>query len=158
MISEERKATVRHFFFALGAAFIAGGIGSVVSYVLPLRLAGDFLSIALFCVLAYIVLTHYTSVFCYEINGRTVTLTRRIGAREKQIQIKCGAVVSVGKKRPEHAKITNMSVSLLSGKHAVYLTYRQDGSLYAVRFEPSETFLKELGQLCTKADIIKENA
>ena len=151
-MTEEKKATTRHFFWALGAAFAIGCVSSVLRYVLPIPLVGDLVSIALFCVLAYVVLVHYTSVFIYEINADTLLLTRRIGAREKRIEIKRGVVAFVGTKKPQ-GKTENMCVSLLPRKKVVYITYRQDAQTCTVRIEPSGAFADELARVFGKEDI-----
>lgn len=136
MITNEKKATTRHFFAALAAAMIIGLISSVVRFFLPNAIVGDVLAIALFCILAYFVLIHYTSVFVYTLDGYSLTVTRKIGAREKQIIIKSNAVVSVCKKKPSSVKAENMCVSVFMKRGALCITYKDSNQLRAVWIEP----------------------
>lgn len=136
MITEEKKATARHFFAALAAAMIIGLFSSIIRFFLPNIIIGDTLAIALFCILAYFVLIHYTSVFIYTLDGYSLTIARKIGNREKQIKIKSNAIVSVGKKKASGIKSENMCVSLFMKRRAVCITYKDGSQLRAVWIEP----------------------
>lgn len=136
MITEEKKATTRHFFAALAAALIIGLLSSIVRFFMPNVIVGDLLAIALFCILAYLVLVHYTSVFIYTLDGHALTIMRKIGAREKQIKIKSSSVISVSTKKPSNAKSDNMCVSVFIKRHAVCITYKNGNQRRAVWIEP----------------------
>lgn len=146
MICEEKKASFKHFLLVLSEALIIGLIGSAVRYFLPnLKLAGDLITIVLFCILAYLTLIHYTAVFEYKLDGYTLFVTRRIGARVKPLQIKTGSIVSLGRQNGIKAdKTQNMCVSIFSKKHAVRVLYREGTATQALWIEPGSAFLEEL--------------
>ena len=106
------------------------------------------LAVAIGCVIAYFVLTRYGAVFTYTAEEKKIYIKRRIGHREKVIEIKNRDIVSVSKSAPykETKKVYKMCKSIVSQKNRYYLVYKNNGERETVIFEPSQNLVKEISK------------
>ena len=98
------------------------------------------------CVLVYIVLTRYASTFIYEINEKSVCITRKIGHRERKYDIKNKDIRYISKTQPNMSieKSYKMKKTVFSHRSTYYLVYLQNGRLNMIEFEPSDAMAKEI--------------
>lgn len=100
------------------------------------------------CALAYFVLTRYAAAFVYETDKKGVKITRKIGHREKTLEIKNKELRSIAKEKPAaEPKVTHkMKKSIFSDKKTYYLTFVRGRELMSVAFEPSEKMAEEIAK------------
>lgn len=103
-------------------------------------------AIAAGCVLAYFVMTRYASVYIYDIDEKSLRLTRKIGKREKAVEIKNKEIRSFSAVKPQcpPKTVVNMRKTVFSDKKLYYLVYRQGGESKMAVFEPSERLAAEI--------------
>lgn len=147
-MQEVKKAGTLQFICVLLWAALFGLVGAYVRFILPAyKIIGDFLTIALFCVLAYFVLVRYAAVYTYTFSKEgSLRLNRQIGKRNKEIEIPLKNMQALLRKKPEKlpSAVMNMGVSVLSRKHTYYLIYTHNRVERAVLFEPGRELVKEL--------------
>lgn len=110
------------------------------------NLALTVAAIAAGCVLVYFVMTRYAAVYTYEANEKTLRLTRKIGKREKAVEIKNRDIRSLSKKKPHSVPktIVNMRKTVFSDKRVYYLVYVKSGREEMAVFEPSREMAAEI--------------
>lgn len=92
------------------------------------------------CVLVYFVMMRYAAVFTYETGEKSVRLSRKVGKREKTVEIKNREIRSISKRKPQNPPKTvyNMRKTVFSDKRVYYLIYVKGGREEMAVFEPSE--------------------
>jgi hypothetical protein len=147
-MQEVKKAGTLQFICVLLWAALFGLVGAYVRFILPsYKIIGDFLTILLFCVLAYFVLVRYAAVYTYTFTPDChLRLNRQIGKRNKEVEVALGDMKALLRKKPENFRgtVANMGTSVLSRKHTYYLIYNHNRVERAVLFEPGRELVKEL--------------
>lgn len=92
------------------------------------------------CVLVYFVLTRYAAVFIYDADKKSLRITRKIGHRERAVEVKYRNIISFSRKIPENPPkpVYKMRKTVFSNKNAYCLIYKNGSARETVIFEPSE--------------------
>ena len=98
------------------------------------------------CVLVYFVLTRYASVFIYDADKKSIRITRKIGHRERAVEVKYKNIVSFSRKIPENPPkpVHKMRKTVFSNKNTYYLIYKNGSAKETVIFEPSRKLAEEI--------------
>lgn len=112
------------------------------------KVAGEILILIMFCVLAYFATTRYAAVFTYENTGYSLRINRKIGKRNKEIEIPFRDILSISSKKPtvRQGEVYHMRVSVFSNKKSKFVTFRLNNNINILEFEPSDVFIKKLKQ------------
>lgn len=91
------------------------------------------------CVLVYVVLTRYAAVFIYDADKKSIRITRKIGHRERAVEVKYRNIISLSRKIPENPPkpMHKMRKTVFSNKNAYCLIYKNGSAKETVIFEPS---------------------
>lgn len=110
--------------------------------------AGGIISVLIFAVYGFFVLTRYASRFTYQINNGSLRINRMIGKRNKEVELSCANIVSTSYgSRPSDfpKKPYNMHKSIISKKHLLYIKYMDgENKLCGVIIEPSDKLCKRI--------------
>ena len=98
------------------------------------------------CVLVYFVLTRYAAVFIYDADKKSIHLTRKIGHRERAVEVKYKSIISFSRKIPENPPkpVHKMRKTVFSNKNAYCLIYKNGSAKETVIFEPSKRLAEEI--------------
>ena len=98
------------------------------------------------CVLVYVVLTRYAAVFIYDADKKSIRLTRKIGHRERAVEVKYKNIISFSKKIPENPPkpVHKMKKTVFSNKNAYCLIYKNGSAKETVIFEPSRKLAEKI--------------
>ena len=91
------------------------------------------------CVLVYFTLTRYAAVFIYDADKKSIRITRKIGHREKSVEIRYRDIISFSRKMPDNPPkpVYKMRKTVFSNKNAYCLIYKNGSARETVIFEPS---------------------
>ena len=151
-MKEEYSAGGKQFLFVLlWSAFLyvaCGVIMAAFSTFVGYAFAGGVVSVLIFCVFGFFVLTHYTARFTYSLKGGRLRINRMIGKRNKETEFACSDITrtAFGAKPSDFAKpIQSMRISVMSAKKSMYIEYRTSaGTLASIVIEPSEKFRRRI--------------
>ena len=98
------------------------------------------------CVLVYFVLTRYAAVFIYDADKKSIRLTRKIGHRERAVEVKYKDIISFSKRIPENPPkpVHKMKKTVFSNKNAYCLIYKNKSARETVIFEPSKRLAERI--------------
>lgn len=117
---------------------------------------GGIVSILVFCVFGFFVLTHYTALFTYSIKNGRVRINRKIGKRNRETEFACRDIVrmSYGVKPEGFVKRPlSMRISIFSDKNSLFIEYKdKSGALCGIVTEPSEKFRRRIDRERKKTD------
>lgn len=110
------------------------------------KIIGTIITILLFCILGFFVLTRYAAIFTYSIKDDSVRVNRAIGHRNKEVEFYISDVKSVTRQKPKKTPKTiyNMRASVFSPKKVWYVVYEKNRIENMLVFEPSQKWLKRL--------------
>lgn len=147
-MSEERASGGKEFATALFFAallYLICGMG--MSLFGDYAFIGGILSLIVFCIFGFIVLTRYSARFTYTLKNGRLRINRMIGKRNKEVDIKISDIIqtSYGVK-PEGfpKKPYMMRVSIASSKKSMFIEYNSDGERKGIVIEPSDKLLKRI--------------
>ena len=137
------KEFVYTMLWALGLLFIGRAFINALPYY---KIIGTIITIIMFCVLGFFVLTHYTARFTYENTGYSLRINRMIGKRNKEIEFNFTDIISISSVRPADMPkpVYNMRISVFSDKKSEFIVYGYTGSKQTLVFEPTDKFMKDL--------------
>lgn len=151
-MKEVQSAGLKEFFIAIvwaAALFALGGMsGYAVSVYKIISGVGTML---LLCVYAFFVLTRYSAVFTYSIEGRVLRVNRKIGHRNKEIEIRARDILSISDRDPKLRGTARMKKYVFRNRRDRYVVYKSHGETKCLLFCPSEAFLKKLGKAVRRA-------
>lgn len=130
-MEETRTGGGREFFFSVIWAVILLIIGNCIITALPrYKIIGTIITILMFCVLGFFVLTRYSAVYTYSLKNDRLRVNRKIGHRNKELDFAMSSVKSVTKRRPAKTpkRIQNMKTKVFSQKDIWYVVYEKDRS------------------------------
>ena len=117
---------------------------------------GGVLSILIFCVFGFYVLTRYTARFTYTLKDGRLRVNRMIGKRNKEVDILISSVVDAvyGIKPADFPqKPYMMRVSIVSEKRSLFIKHKdKDGEIKGLVIEPSEKLKKRIDLERKKVD------
>lgn len=148
-MKEEYSSGGKQFLFVLlWSAFLYVACGTMMAAFANYAFIGGIISVLVFCVFGFFVLTHYTSKFTYSIKNDRLRINRMIGKRNKEIEISCRDITRThfGAKPNGFAKpVQSMQISVISKKKSMYIEYRtKDGKTASVVIEPSEKLRRRI--------------
>ena len=148
-MKEEYSSGGKQFLFVLlWSAFLYVACGTMMAAFGNYAFIGGIISVLVFCVFGFFVLTHYTSKFTYSIKNDRLRINRMIGKRNKEIEISCRDITRThfGAKPNVFAKpVQSMQISVISKKKSMYIEYRtKDGKKSSVVIEPSEKLRRRI--------------
>ena len=89
-MQECRTGGMREFIFSVIWSVLILFFGRYIIFMLPAyKIAGAIFTVILFCILGFFVLTRYAAVFTYTLKGYNLRINRRIGGRNKELEINC---------------------------------------------------------------------
>lgn len=112
------------------------------------RFIGAVISIIIFCVFGFFVMTRYSAKFTYELKGNRLRINRMIGKRNKEVEVRIAGIEAVYygykpasfPKRPEM-----MRKSIIRNKNSLFIVYKtKNGERAGVVIEPSEKMRKKI--------------
>ncbi len=117
---------------------------------------GGVISILVFCVFGFYVLTRYTARFTYTLKDGRLRVNRMIGKRNKEIDIEISSVIDTiyGIKPTDFPKKPYMMrVSIINAKRSLFIRYKsKDGDIKGLVIEPSEKLRKRIDLERKKVD------
>ena len=146
-MQEVHTAGVKQFgFTVLSAAALYILCGIIMSAFGDFAFIGGIISVLIFCVFGFFILTHYTARFSYTLKNGRLRINRMIGKRNKETEFSCSDITRIvnGIKPtgfPKH--IQSMRISIVSDKDSMYIEYKDNnGGLSAVVIQPSQKLRK----------------
>ena len=148
-MTEEHTSGGKEFCFVIAvSAVLYIMCAAMVSLFNEYAFIGGIISVLIFCVYGYFVLTHYTSRFTYSLKNGRLRINRMIGKRNKEFEFACTDITRVcyGTKPSGFVKpVYSMRVSILSTKKTLYIEYKDsDGAFTTVAVEPSEKMRRRI--------------
>lgn len=128
-MEEQRTGGGKEFVFSVVWAIILLGIGRIITSSLPdYKIIGILVTIALYCVLGFFVMTRYAAIYTYTLKNGRFRVNRSIGHRNKELDFALSKVKSVSKTRPNiRAEIYNMRNSVFLKKNVWYIVFEKNG-------------------------------
>lgn len=148
-MKEEYSPGGKQFVFVLlWSAVLYIACAAVMSAFGKYAFIGGIISVLVFCIFGFIVLTHYTARFTYSVKNGSLRINRMIGKRNKEIEFSCRNITGTafGTKPNGFAKpIESMKISVISRKQSMYIEYKtKDGKSASVVIEPSEKLRRRI--------------
>ena len=129
-MEETRTGGGREFVFSMIWTIILLIIGKCIISALPdYKIIGTIITILMFCVLGFFVLTRYSAIYTYSIKNDRMRVNRKIGHRNKEVDFAMSSVKSVSKQRPDKMpkSVQNMKTKVFSQKDIWYVVYEKNG-------------------------------
>ncbi len=156
-MKETQAAGFKEFFFALIWVAILFILGSSTGYAISVyKVISGIGTMLLFCVFAFFVLTRYSAVFTYSLEGYTLRVNRKIGKRNKEVEIRAGDIVSISRTDPKIRPTYRMKKYILRNKRDCYIVYNKNGEQACLLFNPSDEMIKKLKKSSKKDGKINE--
>ena len=146
-MEEKRTGGGKEFIFSLLWAVIFMILGQYIIFILPsYKIIGTIITILLFCILGFFVLTRYAAIFTYSIKDDIVRVNRAIGHRNKEVEFYISDVKSVTRQKPQKTPKTiyNMRASVFSPKKVWYVVYEKNRIENMLVFEPSQNMAEKI--------------
>lgn len=148
-MKEEYSSGGKQFMFVLlWSAVLYIACAAMMSAFGNYAFIGGIISVLVFCVFGFFVLTHYTARFTYSLKNGSLRINRMIGKRNKEVEFSCRDITrtTFGEKPDDFAKpIQNMRISVFSRKQSMYIEYKtKDGKSASVVIEPSEKLKRRI--------------
>lgn len=148
-MEENLTAGTKEFVFSVIWTVLLLTAGRYITFILPsYKIAGTILTVLMFCILGFFVLTHYCAVYTYTVKNGKLTVNRAIGHRNKTVTVPLSQITSVTRKKPagtRRAEYT-MKKRVFPGGRECFVTYKRSGKESVIVFEPSaelEAYLKK---------------
>lgn len=128
-MEEKRTGGGKEFVFSVIWAVILLCIGRVITNLLEkYKIIGVIITIIMFCVLGFFVLTRYSAVYTFTFKDDRLRVNRSIGHRNKEVDFAVSEIESVTRSKPENAPKTTvvMRASVFSAKNLWYIIYEKN--------------------------------
>lgn len=146
-MEEKRTGGGKEFIFSMLWAILFMYFGQYITYVMPsYKIVGTIITILLFCILGFFVLTRYAAIFTYGFKDDILRINRSIGHRNKEVEMYISEVKSITKTRPsvKVKNVYNMRTSVFSSKKTYYVVYERSGIVNMLVFEPTDVLAKKI--------------
>lgn len=151
-MKEIHSAGLKEFFIAVIWAAALFTLGSMSSYAVSVyKVISGIGTLLLLCVYAFFVLTRYSAVFTYSLEGQVLRVNRKIGHRNKEVEIRASQIVNISHLDPKLRPTYRMKKYILRNKRDCYVTYKKGGRTECLLFCPSDELLKKLRKTAKKA-------
>ncbi len=128
-MEEKRTGGGKEFVFSVIWAVILLCIGRVITNLLEnYKIIGMIITIIMFCVLGFFVLTRYSAVYTFTFKDDRLRVNRSIGHRNKEVDFAVSEIESVTRSKPENAPKTTvvMRASVFTAKNLWYIIYEKN--------------------------------
>lgn len=128
-MEEKRTGGGKEFVFSVIWAVILLCIGRVITNLLEnYKIIGVIITIIMFCVLGFFVLTRYSAVYTFTFKDDRLRVNRSIGHRNKEVDFAVSEIESVTRSKPENAPKTTvvMRASVFTAKNLWYIIYEKN--------------------------------
>ncbi len=127
-MEETRTGGKKEFLFSVLWAVLLLFIGRFLIFAIPeYKVIGAVITLLLFCVLGFFVMTRYSAVYTYSLKNNRFRANRKIGRRNKEYEVSLSGVKSITRKRPPHSpRAQNMRTTVFSKKNVRYILYRKN--------------------------------
>ena len=127
-MEEKRTGGKKEFLYSVLWAVAILFVGRFIIFALPrYKVIGTIITLLMFCVLGFFVLTRYSAVYTYSLKNTRFRANRRIGHRNKEFEVALSSVKSVTRKRPKNSpRAQNMRTTVFSKKDLWYILYRKN--------------------------------
>lgn len=151
-MKEVRTGGGREFIYSVLWAIVILFTGRALILFMPsYKLFGGIITLILFSVLGFFVLTRYAAVFTYTLKGYRLRINRQIGKRNKELEIKLTDIQSISDEKPgtmpRKNMIYNMRASVFSKQKLCYIKWRCGEGDMVLVFEPSAAMKNEIQKL-----------
>lgn len=152
-MTEIQSAGIKEFFVAVFWTLVLFFLGGSASYAMPVyKIISGIMTFFIFCVFAFFVLTRYSAVFTYSLQGNTLRINRKIGKREKEVEIRAGKIKDISFSDPKIKPIYRMRKYILRNKTDCYITFDGKSGTECLLFNPSPQMLKKIKKTMKNAD------
>ena len=156
-MKEVRTGGSKEFLFSVIWMMLLLFAGRCLIAIMPsYKLFGTIISIIMFAVLGFFVLTRYVAVFTYTLHGYSLRINRTIGNRNKEIEIRISSVKNISRSKPsdmpKRQYIYNMRPSVFVSKKLWYVEYERNTFREVLVFEPTREFADKIKELQQCAD------
>lgn len=156
-MKEEIKAGGKEFAITLIiSAVLYISCGMMMSLFGNYAFIGGIISILVFCVFGFYVLTRYTARFTYNLKNGRLRVNRLIGKRNKEVDIEISSIIDTAygiKPTDFPQKPYMMRTSIISAKRSLFIKFKdKDGEIKGMVIEPSEKLRKRIDLERKKVD------
>lgn len=148
-MTEEVTAGGKEFVFAmLWAAMLYFICGIIMTLFKSYFFAGGVISVLIFCVFGFFVMTRYSARFTYTVKSGRLRVNRMIGKRNKELELSCKKIMnmSYGRKPAGFPKRPyNMRKTIFSTKNLLFIEFTdKTGERCGVIIQPSDKFIEKI--------------
>lgn len=152
-MTETQAAGFKEFLISILWAALLFVAGNSVSYAIPIfKIIGGLFTLFLLCAFAFFVLTRYSAVFTYSLNGYTLRVNRKIGHRNKEIEIKLSQIKEISDSDPKIKPTYRMRKYILRNRLDKYIIFNNGKNDCCLLFNPSQEMLKKIKKQIKKAE------
>lgn len=128
-MEEQRTGGGKEFVFSVVWAVILLFFGRILTASLPdYKIIGVAVTILLYCVLGFFVLTRYAAIYTFTLKNDRVHIVRSIGHRKKEVDFALSQVRSVSKTRTKtKERAYSMRTTVFSKKNLYYIVFEKNG-------------------------------
>lgn len=149
-MEEKRTAGSKEFFVVIVWVIALFVISQYICAAMQTyKIAGNIISIIMFCILGFFVLTRYCASFTYTVKDGRIRINRMIGHRNKEVDFAVSNIKGIfpGGAKNGAKNVYNMTTKVFSKKGAYCIVYNKTGIDEAVIFEPSQKMIKKIKTL-----------
>lgn len=150
-MKEELTGGYKEFGIAMAMAAVLYALCYVIVEITGLwnyRFMGGIISIIIFCVFGYYVMTRYSARFTYELRGNTLRINRMIGKRNKELEVNVSRIEGLyyGYRPDSFPKRPFiMRKSIIKNKYSLFIDFKTKyGERMGVIIEPSDKLRKKI--------------
>ncbi len=128
-MEETRTGGGKEFIFSVIWAIILLCAGKLIINAMPnYKIIGMIITLLMFCVLGFFVLTRYSAVFTYSLKNDRLRVNRQIGHRNKEVDFAVSEVKSVSRTKPSKLPdcVQTMKTTVFSKKDVWYVVYEKN--------------------------------
>ena len=159
-MKEELTGGYKEFGIAMAIAAVLYLICYIIVEITGLwnyRFIGAAVSIIIFCVFGFYVMTRYSARFTYELKGNRLRINRMIGKRNKEIEVRISGIEAMyfGYKPSSFPKRPYMMrKSIIRNNHSLFIAFKtKHGERLGVVIEPSDKLRKKIQMQRNKVEI-----
>lgn len=127
-MEETRTGGGKEFVYSVIWAIAMLIVGKGIINALPsYKIIGTIITILMFCVLGFFVLTRYSAVYTYSLKNDRLRVNRKVGHRNKEVDFAVSEVKSVARQRPKNVpkNVQTMKTTVFSQKDVWYVVYEK---------------------------------
>lgn len=158
-MKEEVTGGHKEFAIAMAAAAVLYFICYIIVEIVGMwnyRFIGAAVSVIIFCIFGFFVMTRYSARFTYELHGNRLRINRMIGKRNKEVEVNISRIEGMyfGDKPSSFPKRPYMMrKSIVKNKYSLFIDFKtKSGERMGVVIEPSEKMRRKIEMQRNKTD------